>query len=95
MAGWPISFSPNAKPGVKWKQENVATKSDKKKRLCERMRLPLLMRMRLPLLMRMRLSEVIENEQKEQTEPVNVVEQTDEEDSESERESEMSSSECE
>jgi hypothetical protein len=32
---------------------------------------------------------------KEQTEPVNVVEQTDEEDSESERESEMSSSECE
>ena len=34
------------------------------------------MRMRLPLLMRMRLSEVIENEQKEQTEPVNVVEQT-------------------
>ena len=36
-----------------------------------------------------------ENEQEEQTEPVNVVEQTDEEDSESERESEMSSSECE
>jgi hypothetical protein len=36
--------------------------------------------------MRMRLSEVIENEQKEQTEPVNVVEQTDEEDSASERE---------
>ena len=36
-----------------------------------------------------------ENEQKEQTEPVNVVEQTDEEDSASERESEMSSSECE
>ena len=34
-----------------------------------------------------------ENEQKEQTEPVNVVEQTDEE--ESERESETSSSECE
>jgi hypothetical protein len=32
-----------------------------------------------------------ENEQEEQTEPVNVVEQTDEEDSESERESEMSS----
>jgi hypothetical protein len=31
----------------------------------------------------------------EQTEPVNVVEQTDEEDSESERESEMSSFECE
>jgi hypothetical protein len=24
MAGWLISFSPNAKPGVKWKQENVA-----------------------------------------------------------------------
>ena len=36
-----------------------------------------------------------ENEQDEQTEPVNVVEQTDEEDSESERESETSSSECE
>jgi len=36
---------------------------------------------------------MIENEQEEQTEPVNVVEQTDEEDSESERE--MSSSECE
>ena len=87
MAGWPISFSPNTKPGVKRKQENVATKSDKKKRLCERMR--------LPLLMRMKLREVIENEQKEQTEPVNVVEQTDGEDSESERESEMSSSECE
>jgi hypothetical protein len=34
-----------------------------------------------------------ENEQEVQTEPVNVVEQTDEEDSE--RESEMSSSECE
>ena len=32
-----------------------------------------------------------ENEQEEQTEPVNVVEQTDEEDGESERESEMSS----
>jgi hypothetical protein len=29
MAGWPISFSPNAKPGVKWKQENVTTKADK------------------------------------------------------------------
>ena len=27
MAGWPISFSPNAKP----KQENVATKADKRK----------------------------------------------------------------
>jgi hypothetical protein len=36
-----------------------------------------------------------ENEQEEQTEPVNVVEKTDEEDSESERGSEMSSSECE
>ena len=36
-----------------------------------------------------------ENEQEEQTEPVNVVEQTDEEDSESKRESEMNSSECE
>ena len=36
-----------------------------------------------------------EIEQEEQTKPVNVVEQTDEEDSESERESEMSSSECE
>jgi hypothetical protein len=23
MAKWPISFSPNAKPGVKWKQEYV------------------------------------------------------------------------
>jgi hypothetical protein len=31
MAGWPISFSPNVKPGVKWKQENVATKVDKRK----------------------------------------------------------------
>ena len=31
MAGWPISFSPNAKPGVKRKQENVATKADKRK----------------------------------------------------------------
>jgi hypothetical protein len=31
MAGWPISFSPNTKPGVKWKQENVATKADKRK----------------------------------------------------------------
>jgi hypothetical protein len=31
MAGWPISFSPNAKPGVKQKQENVATKLDKRK----------------------------------------------------------------
>jgi hypothetical protein len=29
MAGWPISFSPNAKPGVKRKQENVATKGKK------------------------------------------------------------------
>ena len=31
MAGWPISFSPNVKPGVKRKQENVATKVDKRK----------------------------------------------------------------
>jgi hypothetical protein len=31
MAGWPISFSPNANPGVKRKQENVATKADKRK----------------------------------------------------------------
>ena len=31
MAGWPITFSPNAKPGVKRKQENVATKADKRK----------------------------------------------------------------
>ena len=31
MAGWPISFSSNAKPGVKQKQENVATKADKRK----------------------------------------------------------------
>ena len=31
MARWPISFSPNAKPGVKRKQENVATKADKRK----------------------------------------------------------------
>jgi hypothetical protein len=31
MVGWPISFSPNAKPGVKRKQENVATKADKRK----------------------------------------------------------------
>jgi hypothetical protein len=31
MAGWPISFSPNAKHEVKRKQENVATKADKRK----------------------------------------------------------------
>ena len=31
MVGWPISFSPNAKPGVKRKQENVATKANKRK----------------------------------------------------------------
>jgi hypothetical protein len=27
----PLSFSPNAKPGVKRKQENVVTKADKRK----------------------------------------------------------------
>ena len=31
MAGWPISFSTNANPGVKRKQENVATKANNRK----------------------------------------------------------------
>jgi hypothetical protein len=31
MAGWPISFFPNTKPGVKRKQKNVTTKADKRK----------------------------------------------------------------
>jgi hypothetical protein len=137
MGGWPISFSPNAKPGVKRKQENVATKADKRKYEDKRDRcfqehwlekIPWLLHdergMRCTICCNfydnskqqqgssaknlfLAETEVTvvdenevegsdkENEQKEQTEPVNVVEQTDEEDSESERESEMSSSECE
>ena len=31
MTGWPISLSPYATTGVKRKQENVATKADKRK----------------------------------------------------------------
>jgi hypothetical protein len=41
MAGWPISFSPNVKPGVKRKQENVATKVDKRKYEDKREKIPL------------------------------------------------------
>ena len=130
-------FLPNAKPGVKRKQENVATKADKRKYEDKRDRcfqehwlekIPWLQHdergMRCTICCNfydnskqqtgsstknlfLTETEVTvvdenevegsdkENEQKEQTEPVNVVEQTDEEDSESERESEMSSSECE
>jgi hypothetical protein len=40
MAGWSISFSPNVKPGVKWKQENVATKVDKRKYEDKREKIP-------------------------------------------------------
>ena len=100
-----ISFSPNAKPGVKRKQENVATKADKrkyedkrdlrkkKKRLCESL---IETETEVTVVDENELEgSDKENEQEEQTEPVNVVEQTDEKDSESERESEMSSSECE
>ena len=134
MAGWPISFSANTKPGVKRKQKNVTTKADKRKYEDKRDRcfqehwlekIPWLQHVERG--MRCTIccnfyhnskqqwsstknlfsteTEVTvvdenevegsdtENEQEEQTEPVNVVEQTDEENSESERE--MSSSECE
>ena len=106
MVGWPISFSPNAKPGVKRKQENVATKADKRKYEDKRDRCfqEHWLEKRVCESLRETETEVTvvdenevegsdkENEQNEQTEPVNVV---DEDDSESERESEMSSSECE
>ena len=128
-------FLPNAKPGVKRKQENVATKADKRKYEDKRDRcfqehwlekIPWLQHdergMRCTIccnfydcskqqqgssMKNLFLTETevtvvdenevegsdTENEQEKQTEPVNVVEQTDEEDSEIE--SETSSSECE
>ena len=124
MAGWPISFSPNAKPGVKRKQENVTTKADKRKYedkrdRCFQEHCHWLEKLRCTICCNFyhnskqqwsstknlfsTETEVTvvdenevegsdtENEQEEQTEPVNVVEQTDEEDGENE----MSSSECE